>query len=215
MAGAPGHQNSTPARAISLSACPRQGNWSETPPTGLPQRPARGTSVAAMTIYQSRSGTTVLASLVVASVVAMSVVGCSTHPATPTGSSTISTSAPSQALVDVSAVWATHPMPPCPRVIIGNQPAPAGLELPSDESVAQQLAGVKSPATEGWVRMKLGWVTKWLAKVRADIISDPASAGSAAEKKTFDLYVKHVGDELREGQDSSSPPDSIYPEGCM
>ncbi|NOS09341.1 hypothetical protein HGK65_20620 [Mycobacteroides abscessus] len=80
--------------------------------------------------------------------------------------------------------------------------------------MAQQLAGVMSPASESWVKTKLGWMTKWLAKVRADIISDPGSAGSKAEKKTFDLYVNHVGNELRQGQDSSSPTDSIYPEGC-
>ncbi|SLI41282.1 Uncharacterised protein [Mycobacteroides abscessus subsp. massiliense] len=169
------------------------------------------------TVYQTRPGTRTLASLVIASVVGLSVVGCSTHPTTPTVSSTsgtISTTAAHE-LVDVEAVWATHPMPPCPRVIVGNASAPAGLELPSDESVAAQLRGVKSPAPESLVRAKLGWVTMWLAKVRADITSDPASAGSKAEKKTFDSHVEHVGDELRAGQDSSSPTDSIYSEGCL
>lgn len=166
---------------------------------------------------QSRTGTTNLVALVIASVVGLSVVGCNSHSTTPTGSSgagAISTST-ARALVDVEAVWATHPMPPCPRVIVGNASAPAGLELPSDESVAAQLRGVKSPAPESLVRAKLGWVTMWLAKVRADITSDPASAGSKAEKKTFDSHVEHVGDELRAGQDSSSPTDSIYSEGCL
>ncbi|SLI42466.1 Uncharacterised protein [Mycobacteroides abscessus subsp. abscessus] len=156
-----------------------------------------------------------LTALVLALGVGASVIGCSASgtPA-PTGSSTISTSA--SALVDVEAVWQSEPLPNCPKPpIVFNGSVPPGLSLPDKASVARQLASVKSPASEGWVRTKLGWVTKWLAKVRADIISDPASAGSAAEKKTFDLYVKHVGDELREGQDSSSPTDSIYPEGCM
>ncbi|MBN7314989.1 hypothetical protein [Mycobacteroides abscessus] len=171
-----------------------------------------------MTIYQSQPGTKCFVSLVVALGVGLGVVGCSTHPTTLTGSSgagTISTTA-ARALVDVEQVWQTEPLPACPKpLIVFNGSVPPGLSLPDKASVARQLAGVKSPASEGWVRTKLGWVTQWLAKARADIISDPASAGSAAEKKTFDLYVKHVGDELREGQDSSSPTDSIYPEGCM
>lgn len=148
--------------------------------------------------------------------VGASTIGCS-GASTPTAplSSTISTSAAHE-MVDVEQVWQTEPLPACPKpLIVFNGSVPPGLSLPDKASVARQLAGVKSPASEGWVRTKLGWVTQWLAKARADIISDPASAGSAAEKKTFDLYVKHVGDELREGQDSSSPTDSIYPEGCM
>lgn len=156
-----------------------------------------------------------LTALVLALGVGASAIGCST-PSTPTAplSSTISTSA-AHVLVDVPAVWQSEPLPDCPKPpIVFNGSVPLGLSLPDKASVARQLAGVKSPASEGWVRTKLGWVTQWLAKVRADIISDPGSAGSAAEKKTFDLYVKHVGDELREGQDSSSPTDSIYPEGC-
>ncbi|RIU33918.1 hypothetical protein D2E83_19545 [Mycobacteroides abscessus] len=80
--------------------------------------------------------------------------------------------------------------------------------------MAKQLAGVRSPGSESWVRTKLGWITKWLAKVRADIISDPDSAGSNAEKETFKSYVKHVSDELRAGENHSDSTDSIYPEGC-
>lgn len=131
-----------------------------------------------MTIYQSRPGTTCLVSLVIAAAVSIGAAGCSTHPTTPTGSNGTGTisSAPSRALVDVSAVWATHPMPDCPRVIIGNQPAPAGLELPSDETVAGQFQGVMSPAPESWAREKLGWVTKWFAK-RIQRLSPSRSRG--------------------------------------
>lgn len=166
---------------------------------------------------QSRPRTTKLVGLVIAACASLGVVGCSHHPTTPSGSSTAgetSSSAQARALVDVEAVWATHPMPPCPRVVIGNASAPAGLELPSNETVAAQLRGVESPAPEGWVRGKLGWVTKWLAKVRADIISDPGSAGSNAEKETFKSYVKHVSDELRAGKNHLDSTDSIYTEGC-
>ncbi|WP_228842792.1 hypothetical protein [Mycobacteroides abscessus] len=163
---------------------------------------------------QSRPGATILVALVVAFGVGFGVVGCELHPTTPTGSSsagTISTSA-ARALVDVAAVWASHPMPPCPRVIVGNQPAPAGLELPSDETVAAQLRGVMSPAPESWVRTKLGWVTQQLASTRADIISAPDDNSMS---KTFGMYVQHVRSELMVGQDSSDPTDAIYPEGCV
>ncbi|SIC79428.1 Uncharacterised protein [Mycobacteroides abscessus subsp. abscessus] len=162
---------------------------------------------------QSRPGTTNLVALVIASVVGLSVVGCS-HPTTPTGSSTISTTAPSRALVDVEKVWASHPMPDCPRVIIGNQPAPAGLELPSDETVAVQLRGVKSAGTESWVRAKLGWVTKWLAKVRADII-DADTTGDSSMTDGFSQYIQHIKSELAAGHDiPDSALDGDFPEGC-
>lgn len=156
-----------------------------------------------------------LTALVLALGVGASTIGCSAS-GTPTAplSSTISTTE-NRPLVDVAAVWQSEPLPDCPKPpIVFNGSVPPGLSLPDKASVARELQGVKSPAPERWVRIKLGWLTQQLAKVRADIISDPGSAGSAAEKKTFDLYVKHVGDELREGQDSSSPTDSIYPEGC-
>lgn len=161
-----------------------------------------------MNIHQSRMGTRTLTALVVALGVSLGAVGCSERP-TPSG--TISTSA-ARALVDVEKVWATHPMPPCPRVIVGNQLAPAGLELPSDETVARELQGVRSPAPESWVRTKLGWVTQQLASTRADIISAP---GDNSMSKTFGMYVQHVRSELMMGQDSSDPTDAIYPEGCV
>lgn len=170
-----------------------------------------------MTNTQSRTGTKFFASLVIAASVSLGAVGCSTHPTT-TGSSTagtISTSAPSRALVDVAAVWATHPMPDCPRVIVGNVSAPVGLELPSDETVAEQLRGVKSPGTESWVRTKLGWLTQALSVTRADII-DNSDAGDAnsAENKGFQRYVGHVKDELKVGHAIANDVDGDYPEGC-
>jgi len=167
---------------------------------------------------QFRPGAKVLAALAIAVTVGIGVAGCgSEHPATPSGASTsgeTSSSVAARAMVDVSAVWASHPLPDCPRVVIGNATASPGLVLPDDGSVAEELAGVKSPAPEGWVREKLGWVTMWLAKVRADAISDPGSAGTKAEMKTFNSYVEHVSDELREGENSTESTDSIYPEGC-
>lgn len=166
-------------------------------------------------IKQSRPSTTILATLAIA--ISVGLVGCSTHP-TPSGASATgqaSSSVVARARVDVSAVWATHPMPDCPRVVIGSASAPAGLELPSDETVAKQLAGVKSPAPEEWVRKKLGWVTKWLGKTRADIISDPSSPGVPAQSKRFGLYVEHIKSELTAGQDiSDSALDGRFPEGC-
>lgn len=167
-----------------------------------------------MMISQSRTGATRLVSLFVA--FGVGVVGCSTYPTTPTGSSaagTTSASVTPRALVDVSAVWAEHPMPPCPRVIVGNQSAPAGLELPSNETVAEQFQGVMSPAPENWVRKKLGWVTMWLAKVRADIISDPG-VGAREQDQGFNDYVNHVRAELQAAKYISSELDSIFPEGC-
>ncbi|SLH96928.1 Uncharacterised protein [Mycobacteroides abscessus subsp. abscessus] len=94
-----------------------------------------------MTIYQSRTGTTKLAALAIAA--SVGVVGCS-HPTTTTSASSVgetSSSVATQPLVDVSQVWASHPMPDCPRIIIGNSSAPAGLELPSNETVAEVLRG--------------------------------------------------------------------------
>ncbi|WJR34083.1 hypothetical protein P3F83_01105 [Mycobacteroides immunogenum] len=164
---------------------------------------------------QSRTGTTVLESLVIASVVGLGVVGCSAHPTTPTGAGETSTSAEAHELVDVSAVWATHPLPPCPRVIVGNVSAPVGLELPSDESVAQQLAGVRSPGSESWVREKLGWLTQWLAQTRAGIIDHPETPGSKVKPLRFREYVEHTKTELQAGRDiSDTELDGRFPEGC-
>ncbi|SLD23548.1 hypothetical protein [Mycobacteroides abscessus] len=146
---------------------------------------------------------------------AVALAGCATTTTAPSGTvADTSTSAPTQSLVDVSAVWATHPMPDCPRVVVGDETASPGLVLPSDETVAQQLAGVRSPASESWVRTKLGWVTKHLSQTRQDII-DANNPGDKSMSKTFDLYIKHVRAELAAGQDSSDPTDAIYPEGCM
>lgn len=169
------------------------------------------------TISQSRTGTTKLVALFVAASVSFGVVGCSTHPTTHSGSSGAgepSVSAEARRMVDVSQVWATHPLPPCPRLVGGNLTAPAGLEMPSDESVARQLAGVRSPGSESWVRTKLGWITKWLAKVRGDIISDPG-IGAREQAEGFKDYVSHVRSELVAGQDiADSSLDGDYPDGC-
>lgn len=185
--------------------------------TGPLLRPARRTNVVGMNKTQSRPCATVLVSLFVAASVSLGVVGCSTGHPTSSGLSSVgetSSSAQAQSLVDVSAVWATHPMPDCPRVVVGNQTAPAGLELPSDDTVARQLAGVKSPASESWVRTKLGWITKWLEKVRGDIISDPG-IGAREQAEGFKDYVSHVRSELVSGHDiSDSSLDGDYPEGC-
>lgn len=163
---------------------------------------------------QSRPGATVLVSLAIAASVGL--VGCSSRP-TPSASSgagQTSSSASARQMVDVEKVWATHPLPPCPRLVGGNLTAPAGLELPSDETVARQLAGVKSPGSESWVRMKLGWITKWLAKVRGDIISDPG-IGAREQAEGFKDYVSHVRSELVAGHDiADSSLDGDYPEGC-
>ncbi|SLB99682.1 hypothetical protein [Mycobacteroides abscessus] len=167
---------------------------------------------------QSRPGTKILAALAIALGVSIGVVGCgSTHPTTSGSSSAgeTSSSASAQNMVDVSAVWVTHPMPDCPRVVIGNATASPGLVLPDDASVARQLAGVRSPGSESWVREKLGWVTKWLGKTRADIISDPSSPGVPAQSKRFSQYVEHIRTELEAGKDiSDSALDGRFPEGC-
>ncbi|WP_286142019.1 hypothetical protein [Mycobacterium sp. D16Q16] len=163
---------------------------------------------------QSRTGTIKLAALAVAASVSIGVMGCS-HP-TPSGPSTsgeTSSSVAARSLVDVSQVWATHPLPPCPRLVGGNLTAPAGLALPSDETVARQLAGVKSPASVSWVRIKLGWLTQELAATRADII-DANLPGDRSMLDGFDQYVRHLRDELQLGHDISDPVDKTYPEGC-
>ncbi|BBZ83261.1 Uncharacterised protein [Mycobacteroides abscessus] len=143
-------------------------------------------------------------------------IGCSAS-GTPTApqSSTISTTAAPN-LVDVAAVWQTEPLPDCPKPpIVFNGAVPPGLSLPDKASVARELRGVKSPASEGWVRTKLGWVTQELASTRADIISDPSSAGAPAESERFSQYVGHVKAELEAGHDiPDSELDGRFPEGC-
>lgn len=163
---------------------------------------------------QSRPGATIL--VVLALALGVGLVGCSSHPTTPSVSSTsgeTSSSVAARALVDVSQVWATHPLPPCPRLVGGNLTAPTGLELPSDETVAKQLAGVRSPGSESWVRTKLGWLTQELAATRADII-DANLPGDRSMLDGFDQYVRHLRDELQVGHDISDPVDKTYPEGC-
>lgn len=157
-----------------------------------------------------------LVGLAIAATVALGVVGCSAHPTT-SGSSTsgeASSSAEARNLVDVSAVWASHPLPPCPRVVIGNASSPAGLGLPSDESVARQLAGVRSPGSPQWVRTKLGWVTKELSATRAGVVDTAGTAGAEAQVKDFRLYIDHIRAELIAGHDIPSDLDETYPEGC-
>lgn len=148
--------------------------------------------------------------------VGASTIGCSASgaPTVPL-SSTVSTSA-AHVLVDVSAVWQSEPRPDCPKpLIVFNGAVPPGLSLPDKASVARQLAGVKSPAPESWVREQLGWVTQELAATRADIISDPSSAGAPAESERFSQYVGHVRAELEAGHDiPDSELDGRFPEGC-
>lgn len=158
-----------------------------------------------------------LAALVLTVGVGAGAVGCGQHStitAVPSGTAETSSSVSAQSLVDVSAVWATKPLPPCTDYLGSDLTVPPGLSVPDHDSVAKILAGVKSPGSETWVKTKLGWMTKWLAKVRADIISDPDSSGSKAEKKTFDSYVEHVRAELVAGRSGADPTDDIYPEGC-
>ncbi|SLD05585.1 Uncharacterised protein [Mycobacteroides abscessus subsp. abscessus] len=157
-----------------------------------------------------------LTALVLALGVGVSTIGCSAS-STPTAplSSTISTTASAHALVDVAAVWQTEPLPDCPKpLIVFNGAVPPGLSLPDKASVARQLAGVKSPASEGWVRTKLGWVTQELASTRAGIIDTGGTDGARAQAKDFQLYVEHVRAELQAGKDIPSDLDSTFPEGC-
>ncbi|AMT73699.1 hypothetical protein ABG82_09805 [Mycobacteroides immunogenum] len=80
--------------------------------------------------------------------------------------------------------------------------------------MAVQLRGVKSAGTESWVRAKLGWVTKWLAKVRADII-DADTTGDSSMTDGFSQYIQHIKSELAAGHDiPDSALDGDFPEGC-
>lgn len=164
---------------------------------------------------QSRPGATKLVGLAFA--LGVSVVGCSAHPTTSGSSSAgeTSSSVVARALVDVSAVWATEPLPDCPKPpIVFNGDAPQGIALPDKASVARILAGAKSPAPTSWVRTKLGWVTQWLAQTRAGIIADPG-AGAKEQANMFTEWVTHVREELQEGRDIASDLDGAFPEGCI
>ncbi|WP_157931938.1 hypothetical protein [Mycobacteroides abscessus] len=167
---------------------------------------------------QFRPGTTKLVALAIAATVGTGTVGCSAHP-TPSVSSSAgetSSSAQARALVDVEAVWATHPMPNCPKPPIERNggAVPAGIELPTEKTVSDIIGDAKSPASEEWVRAKLGWVTQWLLKTRADIITDPG-VGADAQSKMFSDYVSHVRDELQAGRNIERELDGSYPEECQ
>lgn len=171
-----------------------------------------------MTNSQSRPGTTKLVSLFVAATVSIGVVGCSTgHPTTSSVSSVsreTSSSASARPLVDVSAVWATKPLPPCDDYLGTDLTTPPNLSVPDHASVAKTLAGVKSPGSIEWVRTKLGWLDKALSETRAGIV-DTNVPGDETELHGFERYARHVRDELEVGHDiSDSDADGDYPEGC-
>ncbi|WP_237112276.1 hypothetical protein [Mycobacteroides abscessus] len=166
-------------------------------------------------ISQSRSGTKSLASLVVAFGVGLGVVGCSTHPTTPTGASgSVSTTA-ARNLVDVSALWETKPLPPCTDYLGTDLTVPPGLSVPDHDSVTRILAGVKSPGSIEWVKTKLGWLDKALSETRADMVSYNGTPGGDSQLQDFKNYVEHVKIELAQGQDIHSPLDLTYPEVCQ
>lgn len=157
-----------------------------------------------------------LGALAVAVGVGASTIGCSvpnTHTAPLSG--TISTSASAHALVDVSAVWQTEPLPDCPKPpIVFNGSVPPGLSLPDKSSVARELVGVRSPGSPQWVKTKLGWVTKALGETRADIVHVNLP-GDDTGLHGFERYVEHVKAELQAGLDIPDPDtDGDYPEGC-
>ncbi|WP_206466379.1 hypothetical protein, partial [Mycobacteroides abscessus] len=150
----------------------------------------------------------------------LGVVGCS-HPTTPTGSSgdqgTISTSASAHELVDVEAVWAAHPLPPCKDYLGTDRAVPPGISVPDYDSVAKELAGVKSTGSAVWVREKLGWLNMWLAQTRAAILDYPEDSNVVHATNTrFGKYVEHLRAELQSGQDiSDSSLDSRFPQECI
>ncbi len=167
---------------------------------------------------QSRPGTTILVSLFVAASVGL--VGCSAHSITPSGSSTAgetSSSAQARPLVDVSAVWASHPLPDCPKPPIQRNggAVPTGIELPTEKTVSDIIGDAKSPASEAWVRTKLGWVTQWLLQTRAGIVAT-SGANSTVTNRRFHQYIEHIRAEMEAGQDiSDSALDGRFPEGCI
>lgn len=148
--------------------------------------------------------------------VGASTIGCSgvsTPVAEQTTSSTSSASA--RPLVDVEAVWQSEPLPDCPKPpVTYNGDVPQGLVLPDKASVADQLRGAQSPAPEGWVRKKLGWITQWLAQTRAGIIASPG-VGAKEQSNMFAEWVTHVREELQEGRSIASELDGAFPEGCI
>ncbi len=86
--------------------------------------------------------------------------------------------------------------------------------MPDYDSVAKELAGVKSTGSESWVRTKLGWLDRALSETRASII-DANAPGDDTELRGFQRYVAHVKTELQAGRDiTDSDADGDYPEGC-
>lgn len=169
---------------------------------------------------QSRPCAMKLVALAIAATVSLGVVGCSAHPTTPSASSSAgqaSSSASARPLVDVSAVWATHPLPPCPKPPIQRNGGvvPNGIELPTESTVSEILGDVKSPAPETWVRTKLGWVTQWLLQTRAGIVAT-SGANSTVTNRRFHQYIEHIRAEMKAGQDiADSALDGRFPEGCI
>ncbi|AWG55008.1 hypothetical protein DDT53_12730 [Mycobacteroides abscessus] len=170
-----------------------------------------------MNKMQSRPGATKLVGLALA--LSVGTVGCSSHP-TPSGpisAGESSSSAQARPLVDVEAVWATHPLPDCPKPPIERNggAVPAGIELPTESTVSEILGDVKSPASEAWVRTKLGWVTQWLLQTRAGIVAT-SGANSTVTNRRFHQYIEHIRAEMEAGQDiSDSALDGRFPEGCI
>ncbi|MDO3103014.1 hypothetical protein [Mycobacteroides abscessus] len=149
--------------------------------------------------------------------VGASTIGCSQHSITPTASTVSSPSTTAHVLVDVEKVWASHPLPDCPKPPLkrNDGQVPAGLELPTESTVSDILGDVKSPGSESWVREKLSWVTQALLAVRADIVTYNGTAGGDSQLQDFKNYVEHVKIELAQGQDIDSPLDLTYPEACQ
>ncbi|MDO3019365.1 hypothetical protein [Mycobacteroides abscessus] len=159
-----------------------------------------------------------LAALVLTVGVGASAVGCGQHSTitvVPISTGDTSSSAQARPLVDVSALWATKPLPPCDDYLGTDLTVPPGLSVPDHASVARSLAGVKSPGNESWVKTKLGWLDMWLAQTRAGIIDHPDSPAVKSKVETFDDYVEHVRSELGAGKNIPSDLDSLFPEACI
>lgn len=161
-----------------------------------------------------------LAALVLTVGVGAGVVGCGQHStitAVPISTRDTSSSAQARPLVDVSALWATKPLPPCDDYLGTDLTVPPGLSVPDHDGVARSLAGVQSPASEAWVREKLGWLDMWLAQTRAAILDHPEDSNLVhATNARFGKYVEHLRAELQSGQDiSDSSLDSRFPQECI
>ncbi|SIF54728.1 Uncharacterised protein [Mycobacteroides abscessus subsp. abscessus] len=159
-----------------------------------------------------------LAALVLTVGVGAGVVGCGQHStitAVPISTGESSSSASAHSMVDVSAVWATKPLPPCTDYLGSDLTVPPGLSVPDHASVARILAGVQSPGDESWVKTKLGWLDKALSETRADMVSYNSTPGGDSQLQDFKNYVEHVKIELAQGKDIDSPLDLTYPEACQ